>query len=133
MPESTVLEMAIDLLTVVCLIIGSGFCVISGIGIVRMPDFYTRGHAAGLSDTLGAGLILLGLILQAGFTLVAAKLVMIFFFLYITGPTATHALFKAAYADGMRWDVERQKHHPGIAIGESEDPYEDARGDRGSD
>ncbi len=133
MPESTALGMVIDVLSALCLIVGSGFCVISGIGIVRMPDFYTRGHAAGLSDTLGAGLILLGLILQAGFTLVAAKLVMIFFFLYVTSPTATHALFKAAYADGMRWDVERQKHHPNVASGESEDPYASGRGDRGSD
>jgi len=117
----------LDLLSWLCLVGGGAFCLISGIGLVRMPDFYTRGHAAGLSDTLGAGLILLGLMFQGGVSLITAKLVMILFFLYVTSPTSTHALFKAAYANGIRWDLERARHHGGAA-----GPPADEGGDRAS-
>ena len=100
------LSLAADLASWVCLVLGSIFCLIGGIGIVRMPDFYTRGHAAGITDTLGAGLILVGLMFQAGPTLISVKLVMVLFFLYVPGPTSTHALFKSAYASGVRWDLQ---------------------------
>jgi multicomponent Na+:H+ antiporter subunit G len=83
------------------LLAGSGFCVIGAIGLIRMPDFYTRMHAASVTDTLGAGLILLGLILQAGFTLVAAKLVILALLILFTTPTATHALARAAFLRGI--------------------------------
>ena len=84
-----------------CLVAGSLFCVIGGIGMLRMPDFYTRSHAASLTDTLGATLILLGLGIQAGISLIAVKLFFIYIFLYITSPTAAHALVKSAYAHGV--------------------------------
>ena len=80
---------------------GSGFCVIGGIGLLRMPDFYARTHAAGVTDTMGAGLVLLRLMLQAPTALIGVKLVIILGFLWLVGPTAGHALFKAAYADGV--------------------------------
>ncbi|MGZ8154544.1 MAG: monovalent cation/H(+) antiporter subunit G [Burkholderiales bacterium] len=83
------------------LLAGSGFCVIGAIGLIRMPDFYTRMHAASVTDTLGAGLILLGLILQAGFTLVAAKLLILALLILFTTPTATHALARAAFLRGI--------------------------------
>ena len=85
----------------VCLVTGGVFSVIGGIGLIRMPDFYTRSHAASITDTLGAGLILLGLGLHSGLNLITVKLVFIFLFLYITSPTAAHALVKAAYAKGL--------------------------------
>jgi multicomponent Na+:H+ antiporter subunit G len=84
-----------------CLVVGSIFCIIGGIGIIRMPDFYTRSHAAGITDTLGATLILLGLGIHAGVSLVAVKLVMVLFLIYVTSPTAAHALMKAAYSKGV--------------------------------
>jgi multicomponent Na+:H+ antiporter subunit G len=93
---------AIDIASWVLLISGAGFCIIGGIGLLRMPDFYARTHAAGITDTLGAGLLLAGLLLQAGPTLIGVKLVLIFAFLELVGPTAGHALFKAAYADGVK-------------------------------
>ena len=65
------------------------------------PTFYTRSHAASITDTLGAGLILLGLGLHSGLNLITVKLVFIFLFLYITSPTAAHALVKAAYSKGL--------------------------------
>ena len=79
-----------------CLLGGAAFLVIGAIGLVRLPDFFTRIHATGVIDTLGAGLALIGLIILAGWTLPAVKLVLILGFMLLTGPTATHALAKAA-------------------------------------
>ncbi len=74
-----------------------GFLVITGgIGLLRFPDLYTRMHAASVTDTGGAGLVLLGLMLQAGLTVVTVKLVLILWFLLFTGPVASHVLAKAA-------------------------------------
>lgn len=95
------MSMAVDILSWVCLLAGGAFCAIGALGLVRMPDFYTRVHAAGITDTAGAGLMLLGMILQAGVTLIAVKLVMIGLLLLFTSPTATHALAKAALARGL--------------------------------
>ncbi len=85
----------------ICLAAGGFFCMTGALGLVRMPDFYTRMHAASVIETLGAGLILLGLLLQAGLTLIAVKLLMIGVLIFFTSPTATHALAKAAYARGV--------------------------------
>ncbi len=95
------MTLLIDLASWLSLLAGSAFCVVGGIGMIRMPDFYTRSHAASLTDTLGATLILFGLALQAGFSLVTVKLVFVLLFIYLTTPTATHALVKAAHARGI--------------------------------
>lgn len=95
------MNVAIDVLSWFCLAAGGFFCIVGSIGLLRMPDFYTRAHATSITETLGAGLILLGLLLQAGFTLVAAKLVMIGLFIFFTSPTATHALTRAALLKGL--------------------------------
>jgi multicomponent Na+:H+ antiporter subunit G len=92
----------VDALSWVCLVVGGAFSVTGSVGLLRMPDFYTRMHAASVIDTLGAGFILLGLVLQAGFTLVAAKLLMVGLLLFFTSPTATHALARAAMARGLK-------------------------------
>ena len=84
------------------LAIGGIFCVIGAIGLLRMPDFFTRMHAASVIETLGAGLILFGLIIQAGWTLIAVKLVMMFLLIFFASPTASHALARAALAKGMK-------------------------------
>ena len=91
----------IDAASWVCLVAGGLFCIVGAIGLVRMPDFYTRMHAASVVDTLGAGLVLLGLLLQAGLTLVGAKLLMIGALLLIASPTATHALARSAMVRGL--------------------------------
>jgi len=85
----------------ILIVIGSGFCVIGALGLLRMPDFFTRMHAASLIDTLGAWLLLLGMMLQAGFSLVTVKLIFIVLLLFFTSPTATHALARAARARGL--------------------------------
>ncbi len=91
----------IDILSWVFLMTGSFFAIVGGLGLLRLPDFYCRMHGAGITDTLGAWLILLGLTLQAGLTLIAVKLVMIGLLLAFTSPTATHALARAALEDGL--------------------------------
>jgi multicomponent Na+:H+ antiporter subunit G len=95
------METALGIASWISLLTGCAFCIIGGIGMIRMPDFYTRSHAAGLTDTFGAALILLGLGFQAGISLIAVKLIFICIFLYITSPTSAHALVKAAYAKGV--------------------------------
>ena len=91
----------IEVLSWVLILAGSVFVIIGGVGLLRLPDFYTRIHAAGITDTLGTWLILLGLMLHEGFTLGAAKLAMLFFFLLITSPLSSHALAKAAFLRGL--------------------------------
>lgn len=86
----------------VCLAAGVTFCLIGAVGLLRMPDFYTRMHAASVTDTLGAGLILLGLLLQAGFTLTAVKLILLALLVFFAGPTASHALSRAALSRGLQ-------------------------------
>ena len=86
----------LDLVAGACLLGGAVFLVIGAIGLVRLPDFFTRIHATGVIDTMGVGLALIGLIILAGWTLPAVKLVLILGFMLLTGPTATHALAKAA-------------------------------------
>ena len=94
-----------EILVWACLVGGSVFSLVGGIGMLRMPDFYTRTHAASLTDTMGATLILLGLAIyntfENGLDLVTVKLLIIFAFLYLTSPTAAHALVKAAYSKGL--------------------------------
>ncbi|HED40725.1 MAG TPA: sodium:proton antiporter [Chromatiales bacterium] len=101
--------MIIDLLSWILLLAGGLLGVIGGVGIHRFPDFYTRLHAAGTTDTLCAILILLGLGLQAGFTLDAFKLFLIFTFLFFTSPTASHALASAAMHGGVKPRLEPQR------------------------
>jgi multicomponent Na+:H+ antiporter subunit G len=84
-----------------CLLGGGFFCVVGAVGLLRMPDFYTRMHAASVIETLGAGFVLLGLMLQAGVTLVAVKLLILGVLIFFASPTATHALANAAMARGL--------------------------------
>jgi multicomponent Na+:H+ antiporter subunit G len=91
-----------EIASAACLLAGGFFCLVGAVGLLRMPDFYTRTHAAGVTETLGAGLILAGLALEAGMTLVTAKLLIIGLLIFFTSPTATHALAKAALARGIQ-------------------------------
>lgn len=99
--------MLIDAASWVLLLIGGAFCVIGAVGLLRMPDFFTRMHAASIVDTLGAAFILLGLMLQAGPTLVTVKLVAIGVLLFFTSPVATHALARAALARGVEPELAK--------------------------
>ena len=95
-------ELVLDVLSWILLCLGGGFVLIGGIGTLRLPDFYTRLHAASLTDTMATILIFTGIMLQAGFSLAALKLAAIMLFLLLTGPTASYALANAALQSGMR-------------------------------
>ncbi len=95
------MSVALDIASWILLVAGGLFSIVGAIGLLRMPDFYTRVHAASVTDTLGVGFILLGLILQAGWTLVTAKLVIIGLLIFFTSPAATHALARAALERGL--------------------------------
>jgi multicomponent Na+:H+ antiporter subunit G len=84
---------------------GSAGIIISTFGLVRLPDFYTRVHAGGVTDTMGAVLMIIGMAIQGGFTLVTVKLVIIAMFLLFTGPTATHAAANAAWVAGLKPEI----------------------------
>ena len=85
------------------LILGGFICFSGAIGMHRFPDFFSRMHAASVTDTLGSALILFGLMLQVnGQYIVLVKLVLIFLFILLTSPTASHALAKAALHGGLR-------------------------------
>jgi len=91
----------VDALSWMLLVAGGLFCLVGAVGLLRMPDFYTRMHAASVVDTLGAALMLLGMMLQAGLTLVTVKLLFIGLLLFFASPTATHALARAAHIRGL--------------------------------
>ncbi|MEQ8745571.1 monovalent cation/H(+) antiporter subunit G [Pyruvatibacter sp.] len=96
------IEMLLDIATGILLAGGSFFLLVGSIGVIRLPDFYTRMHAAGVTDTLGAELMLLAMMLQSGFSLVTVKLIAIGFFMFFTSPTSTHAVANAAWTAGLR-------------------------------
>lgn len=95
-------EIAINILSAVLLLSGALFGILGGLGLLRFPDFYTRQHAAGMTDTLCALLIVLGLVLQSGMSMLTIKLALILLFLLFTAPVAGHALARAALSDGHR-------------------------------
>lgn len=93
--------MIADALSWILLMGGGAFVFIGGVGALRMPDFYTRLHAASLTDSLGTILVLSGVALQAGLSLATLKLLSILVFLMLTSPTATYALANAARSAGL--------------------------------
>jgi len=95
------METLINILSWACLGGGSFFYIVGSIGLLRMPDVFTRMHATSVSDTFGAFLMLSGMILQAGISLVTLKLAIIIAIIFVTGPVATHALARAARHAGI--------------------------------
>lgn len=96
------MDLIADIISIVFLTAGSIFVLIGAFGLVRLPDFYTRMHAAGITDTLGAELLLLGMMFQAGLSLVTVKLILISLFIFFTSPTSTHAVANAARVMGLK-------------------------------
>jgi len=92
----------IDLLSWASFLVGGFFLFVGSLGMVRLGDFWARLHATSIIDSAGAGLILLGFMLQSGLSLVTVKIVIIVVFLFITGPTASHAVANAAFVSGSK-------------------------------
>ena len=100
------MSVILDVASWILVVAGGFFVFIGGVGALRMPNFYTRIHAASLTDSMGPVLILVGIMLQAGFSLATVKLAAILGFLLLTGPTATYALANAALLSGMAPDAK---------------------------
>lgn len=96
------MDVLLDILSWILLATGSFFCLTGAVGLLRFPDFFSRTHASGVTDTMGAGLILIGLMLQAGWGLVLAKLILILLFSFLASTTACHSMAKAALKSGLR-------------------------------
>ena len=96
------MEMALNIISWLLMTTGGFFVLVGGIGALRMPNLYTRMHAASVTDSIGPILVIGGLILQAGMTLASIKLAAILVFLLLTGPTASNALPSAAMLSGHR-------------------------------
>ncbi|HHX83461.1 MAG TPA: monovalent cation/H(+) antiporter subunit G [Pseudomonadaceae bacterium] len=100
--STELLATVLDVLSWGCLLSG-GFLGFSGaVGLFRFPDFFTRLHAASVTDTLATGLIVLGLILQANSLLMVLKLGLVLAILLYTSPTSAHSLGKSAIRGGLK-------------------------------
>ena len=95
-------QLFIEILSWALISAGSFFVIVGAIGVYRFPDFWTRLHAASVAESAGVILMLSGMIIQAGWGLIAVKLLIIGVFLFITGPTSTHAVANAALVSGLR-------------------------------
>jgi multicomponent Na+:H+ antiporter subunit G len=103
----------VEVITTALLVCGCLVALVSGLGILRMPDFFTRIHPAGKNDTLAQSLILLGLMVAAGVSLVSVKLGFLWLFLFLTTPSSTHAIARAAHVDGrVPWQPEQPAQEP---------------------
>lgn len=104
----SVLHTVLEVIAAIFVLGGALFSVIGGIGLIRMPDFYSRCHAGGITDSAGAAGILVGLLFVSDLV-VAIKLVTVLAFLWLSSVASTHALVKAAYARGVRVEKPRVK------------------------
>jgi multicomponent Na+:H+ antiporter subunit G len=95
------MEQVLEVVSGILLVIGALFTLTGAVGLLRFPDFYTRIHAGGITETVGAGFILLGLLLRVDAWSVGVRLVIVLAFLVLTSPTATHVLAQAARRDGV--------------------------------
>ena len=101
--------MLLDIASWILLTLGGVSVLIGGIGALRMPNLYARMHAASVTDSTGAILVLVGIMLQAGLSLATIKLAAILLFLLLTSPTATNALASAALLAGTKPDAALPK------------------------
>jgi multicomponent Na+:H+ antiporter subunit G len=95
-------SLVVEIASWILLLLGSFFTVVGALGLLRMPDVFTRMHGASVTDTLGAGCLLLGLCLQAGFSLITFKLLFLLALFFFTGPVVTHALAQACLHENIK-------------------------------
>ena len=97
-----------NIISTIFIIAGLFFVLVGTIGLLRFPDFYTRMHATGKCDTLGEGLMLIGLMVYQGFDLISVKMLFLVIFIFVANPVATHAIARRAYKVGLEaWRLEK--------------------------
>ena len=103
------MEQVIDILSGLCIAAGIVALITGSLGLIRLPDLFSRTHAVGMMDTAGVGFIILGLIIHEGFTLISVKLALVGIFLFFTSPIATHAVAQVAYRAGLKPVLEEDR------------------------
>jgi multicomponent Na+:H+ antiporter subunit G len=96
------MTLAVEIASWLLILLGSFFTIVGMFGLVRMPEIFTRMHAASVTDTLGVGFLILGMCLQAGFSLVTLKLLFLLALFFFIGPVVTHALAQACLHEGIK-------------------------------
>jgi multicomponent Na+:H+ antiporter subunit G len=114
------MTLAIEIASWVSILLGSFFTLVGALGLVRMPEIFTRMHAASVTDTLGVGLLILGMSLQAGLGLVTLKLFFLLALFFFTGPVVTHALAQACLHEGIKPQLAEDRR--GMASSQATDP-----------
>ena len=114
---------AMEVASWACIVLGSFFTIVGMLGLLRMPELFTRMHAASVMETLGAGLLILGMLIQAGASLVAFKLLFILVLFLLTAPVVTHALAQAALHERVRpmLSEDRRPAHDGGGDGDGDE------------
>jgi multicomponent Na+:H+ antiporter subunit G len=100
--------MIIEWISDICLLLGGLLTLTGAVGLLRLPDFFTRLHAASVTETLAAILLIIGIMLDTGWTLDAAKLILVILIMVIANPTITHALCRAAANGGTTPEMETE-------------------------
>ena len=103
------MQFAVDVASWILIVLGSFFTVVGALGLVRLPDVFTRMHAASVIETLGVGLLIFGMILQAGFSLAAFKLFFLLVLYLFIVPVVTHALAQAALHTGVEPELAEDR------------------------
>ncbi|MBT5798256.1 MAG: monovalent cation/H(+) antiporter subunit G [Alphaproteobacteria bacterium] len=103
------MSLILDIASIICFIIGAIAMFTGSLGLLRLPDVYSRIHAAGIIDTAAVGFIILGMMLQAGLTLTSAKLALIVLFLFFTSPISGHAIAMMAHKFGVEPNARQVK------------------------
>ena len=99
------MTLVVEIISWTLILTGSFFTIAGAIGLVRMPEIFTRMHAASVIDTLGVGCLIFGMCLQAGFGLVTLKLIFLLLLFVFTAPVVTHALAQACLHEGVKPDL----------------------------
>lgn len=108
------MDLIIEILSWMLILAGSFFVIVGALGLIRMPDVYTRMHASSIIDTTGAGFLVLGLMLQTGLSLITLKLLFILAIFFFTSPVVSHALAQAALAAGVEPELREDRRADGM-------------------
>ena len=116
------MSQVLDLLVAVLLFVGALLCFTGGVGLLRLPDFFSRAHAASVTETLATPLLIVAVLLsQEQFSLDSIKLLMIMLIILATNPTAAHAMTKAALHGGLKpWQKPETTHKPTEGTGDGD-------------
>ncbi len=96
-----------EILSIIFIVVGLFFLIVAAIGVLRLPDIFSRSHAVSLTDSIGAFFMLIGLALHEGFSMNVFKILAVLALLYLQNPVIAHATVRAALRAGLKpWQRE---------------------------